>query len=143
MSRIGVAFRALFAALGSAESAQRLEAVLSGKALPKIDAEAKPPPPAAAAPVAPQMTGQQLAFDKNKGNCLSCHAIPDPKATSPGNVGPELARIKERYPDRAKLRAQIWDATVANPNTAMPPMGRNKILTEQEIDQVVDFIYTL
>ena len=99
--------------------------------------------PAAAAPVAPQMTGQQLAFDKNKGNCLSCHAIPDPKATSPGNVGPELARIKERYPDRAKLRAQIWDATVANPNTAMPPMGRNKILTEQEIDLVVDYIHNL
>lgn len=99
--------------------------------------------PAAAAPVAPQMTGQQLAFDRNKGNCLSCHAILDPKATSPGNVGPELVRIKERYPDRAMLRAQIWDATVANPNTAMPPMGRNKILTEQEIDLVVDYIHNL
>lgn len=50
MSRIGVAFRALFAALGSAETAQRLEAVLSGRALPKSDAEAKSPPPAAATP---------------------------------------------------------------------------------------------
>jgi hypothetical protein len=50
MSRIAVAFRALFAALGSAETAQRLEAVLSGKALPKIDAEAKSPPQAAALP---------------------------------------------------------------------------------------------
>jgi hypothetical protein len=47
MSRIGVAFRALFAALGSAETAERLDAVLSGKALPKIDAEAKSPPQAA------------------------------------------------------------------------------------------------
>lgn len=100
--------------------------------------------PTAAAPAVPQMTGQQLAFDKNKGNCLSCHAIPnDPRATAPGNVGPALKDVKERYPDRAKLRAQIWDATVANPNTAMPPMGRNKILSEQEIDLVVDYIQNL
>ena len=114
-----------------------------GQVVPAMAAEgsAASAPAAAAAPVAPQMTGQKLSFDKNKGNCLSCHVIPDPKATSPGNVGPSLAGVKERYPDRAKLRAQIWDATVANPNTAMPPMGRNKILTEQEIDLVVDYIH--
>jgi Domain of unknown function (DUF2760) len=46
MNRIGVAFRALFAALGSAETAERIAAVLSGKALPKIDGEAKQPPAA-------------------------------------------------------------------------------------------------
>lgn len=118
-----------------------------GQAVPAVAAEGAAAPATAtapaAAPEAPQMTGQQLAFDKNKGNCLSCHAIPDPKATSPGNLGPELVGMKERYPDRAKLRAQIWDATVANPNTAMPPMGRNKILTEQEIDLVVDYIQNL
>ena len=50
MSRIGVAFRALFAALRSAETAERLEAVLSGRALPKIDTESKPPPLATAPP---------------------------------------------------------------------------------------------
>lgn len=118
-----------------------------GQAAPAMAAEGAaasvPATPAATAPVAPQMTGQQLAFDKNKGNCLSCHEIPDPKATSPGNLGPSLAGVKERYPDRDKLRAQIWDATVANPNSAMPPMGRNKILTEQEIDLVVDYIKNL
>lgn len=114
-----------------------------GMVIPAMAAEGTAAPAAAAAaPAAPQMTGQQLAFDKNKGNCLACHAIPnDPKATAPGNVGPALAGMKERYPDRDKLRAQIWDATVANPNTAMPPMGRNKILTEQEIDLVVDYVY--
>lgn len=97
--------------------------------------------PAAAAPVK-VMTGQEIAFDKNKGNCLSCHVIKDPKATSPGNLGPELDGLKSRY-TRETLRAQIWDATVANPNTAMPPMGRNKILTEQEIDLVVDYLFSL
>jgi L-cysteine S-thiosulfotransferase len=91
-----------------------------------------------------QMDGRSLAFDKKKGNCLACHAIPsEPKAESPGNIGPPLANIKERYPDRAKLRAQIWDATVANPNSSMPPFGRNKILTEQEIDLVTDYIQGL
>lgn len=37
MSRIGVAFRAFFAALGNAEKARQLEAALAGGVLPKID----------------------------------------------------------------------------------------------------------
>lgn len=87
-------------------------------------------------------TGQSLAFDRNKGNCLACHAIPnDPKATSPGDIGPALSGMKSRFPDRAKLHAQIWDATVNNPRTSMPPFGKNKILTEPEIDLVTEYIY--
>lgn len=91
----------------------------------------------------PELDGQALTFDRNKGNCLACHAIPkEPKVTSPGNIGPPLVGIKERFPDRAKLRAHIWDATAVNPHTAMPPFGKNKILTEPEIDRVVDYIYS-
>lgn len=98
----------------------------------------------AAEGVAEQADGRTLAFDRTKGNCLSCHAIPgEPKAEAPGNIGPPLVNMKQRYPDRAKLRAQIWDATVVNPNTSMPPFGRNKILTEQEIDLVTDYIQGL
>jgi len=41
------------------------------------------------------------------------------------------------------LRDQIWDATKRNPNTSMPPFGRHKILTEDEIDKVVEFVWTL
>jgi L-cysteine S-thiosulfotransferase len=86
--------------------------------------------------------GRSAAFDKNKGNCLACHAIPnDPAATSPGDIGPPLIGMKARFPDRSKLRAQIWDASVINPKTAMPPFGKNKILTEAEIDHVTDYIY--
>ncbi len=86
----------------------------------------------------------KLALDKNKGNCVACHAIPsDPKIEAAGNIGPPLAGIKERFPDRAKLRAQIWDSTVANPESVMPPFGRNKILTEQEIDQITDYVMGL
>jgi sulfur-oxidizing protein SoxX len=88
--------------------------------------------------------GRKLAFDKNKGNCIACHAIPsDPKVEAAGNIGPALTGMKARFPDSAKLRAQIWDATVANPESVMPPFGRNKILTEQEIDQVIDYVMGL
>lgn len=91
-----------------------------------------------------QADGRSLAFDNKKGNCLACHVIPgEPKVEAAGNIGPPLVNIKQRFPDRAKLRAQIWDATVANPDSVMPPFGRNKILTEQEIDRVADYIHGL
>jgi len=91
-----------------------------------------------------QADGRSLTFDKKMGNCLACHAIPgDPKAEAAGNIGPPLVNMKERYPDRAKLRAKIWDATVTNPDTVMPPFGRNKILTDKEIDLVTDYIQGL
>ena len=85
--------------------------------------------------------GKEVAFDRKLGNCLACHAIED--GTLPGNIGPPLIAMKLRYPDKAKLRAQIWDATVANPNTIMIPFGRHRVMTEEQIDQVVEYIYTL
>ena len=85
--------------------------------------------------------GKEIAFDRKKGNCLACHQIEG--GSLPGNIGPPLIAMKARFPDKAKLRAQIWDATKANPNTIMPPFGRNQILSESEIDKVVEFVYTL
>lgn len=86
------------------------------------------------------MPGEALAFDRSKGNCLTCHEIKGGDA--PGNVGPPLADMKSRFPDRTKLAAIIFDETKRNPLTVMPPFGRNLILTKQEIEQVVDFLYT-
>jgi sulfur-oxidizing protein SoxX len=85
--------------------------------------------------------GGCLAIDQKKGNCLACHLIAGGEI--PGNVAPPLVAMPQRFPDRAKLRAQIWDATVSNPNSAMPPFGRHKILSEEELDKVVDFLLTL
>jgi len=48
-----------------------------------------------------------------------------------------------RFPDKAILRAQIWDATQNNPNSRMPPFGKHGILNEAEIDLIVDYIYSL
>lgn len=85
--------------------------------------------------------GKKIAFDRKKGNCLACHQIEGGELA--GNIGPPLVAMKARFPDKSKLRAQIWDSTKANPNTMMPPFGRHEILTESEIDKVVEFIYTL
>lgn len=85
--------------------------------------------------------GKEIAFDNKKGNCLACHQIAGGQLA--GDIGPPLVAMQARYPDKAKLRAQIWDASKANPSTIMPPFGRHKILTEGEIDKVVEFIHTL
>ena len=85
--------------------------------------------------------GKKVAFDRKKGNCLACHMISD--GALPGNIGPPLIAMKARFPDKAVLRAQIWDATVANPNTMMPPFGKHRILSEKEVDLVTEFIYSL
>jgi sulfur-oxidizing protein SoxX len=110
--------------------------------------------------------GQKLAFDRGKGNCLTCHVIKG--GDLPGTIGPELKDIKAKYPDRNELVAILFDETKRNPltglkakysrdelvaivtdetkrnpQTVMPPFGRNRILSETEISAVVDFLQTL
>jgi sulfur-oxidizing protein SoxX len=85
--------------------------------------------------------GQKIAFDRSKGNCLTCHDIKG--GDLPGSIGPKLENIKARYPDRNDLVAILTDETKRNPLTVMPPFGRNRILTEREINAVVDFLQTL
>ena len=85
--------------------------------------------------------GQKIAFDRSKGNCLTCHDIKG--GDLPGSIGPKLENIKAKYPDRNDLVAILTDETTRNPQTVMPPFGRNRILTEREINAVVDFLQTL
>lgn len=84
--------------------------------------------------------GQKLAFDRGKGNCLTCHVIKG--GENPGSIGPELSDIKSKY-KRDELVAIVFDETKRNPLTQMPPFGRNRILTEKEISAIVDFLQTL
>lgn len=85
--------------------------------------------------------GKQLAFDRKKGNCLSCHVITG--GNLPGNIGPALVAMKVRFPDKAKLREQIYDARTKNPNTIMVPFGPMGVLSDEEIDKIAEYIYTL
>ena len=88
--------------------------------------------------------GARLAQEVGKGNCLACHAMPsDARAVTSANIGPPLVAIFARFPDREQLRRQIWDAGQTNPDTVMPPFGKHQILTTEEIDLIVDYLYTL
>ncbi|OZA24968.1 MAG: sulfur oxidation c-type cytochrome SoxX [Hydrogenophilales bacterium 17-64-11] len=99
---------------------------------------------AQATAVKKEETGKEIAFNRAKGNCLACHGMPTvPDAESTGMYGPPLIAMSARFPDKAKLRAQIWDSTVANPSSSMIPFGKHGVLTEAEIDKVTDFIYGL
>lgn len=85
--------------------------------------------------------GKEIALDRNKGNCLSCHMMDE--GEQPGNSGPPLVMMKARFPDRATLRSQIWDSQRKNPISVMPPYGRHHILSEDELDLLVDYIHSL
>ncbi len=85
--------------------------------------------------------GKEIAFNRRKGNCLACHLMDD--GTLPGNIGPPLIAMQARYPDKAALRAQIYDARVKNPSTIMPPFGPHAIISESEIDKITEYVWTL
>lgn len=87
------------------------------------------------------LEGKKIAFDRKKGNCLACHAMDD--GDMAGNIGPPLVVMKARFPDRAVLKKQIWDATVKNKISIMPPFGKHHILSDNEIEKLIDYLYTL
>jgi len=120
----------LFGTMITAPTASAQGAVPSKKVC-----EDKENPPKEAA-----IKGGCIAVDRRKGNCHTCHAM---NGTSHGNVAPPLVAMKSRFPDKDKLRKQVWDATAMNPNSVMPPFGRHAILSEEEIDNVVEFLLTL
>ena len=88
--------------------------------------------------------GRQIAHDHFKGNCLACHQMPkDKSAKSKANIAPALIDIKIKYPEKESLFNRIYDPSSINPNTIMPPYGKNSILSTQEISDLIDYLYTL
>ena len=85
--------------------------------------------------------GKKIAEDRKRGNCFTCHDYKG--AHLAGNIGPPLVAMKARFPDKAKLRAQIYDATKENPHSMMPPFGKYKVLSDKEIDAITEWVYTL
>lgn len=74
------------------------------------------------------------------GNCAACHAFSG--ADEAGTVGPALANLKTTMPDRKIFHAIIANEPARNPSTIMPPFGKNLILTPEQINDVIDFLYT-
>lgn len=86
--------------------------------------------------------GKELAFGRSKGNCLACHQIQGGNLA--GNIGPALIAMKARYPDREELKKVIYDPRDKfGDQTIMPPFGANKLLSEEEIEAITDYILTL
>ena len=88
-------------------------------------------------------SGRQLALARNKGSCTDCHQFPnDPLVETKATVGPPISGIRARFTNRIALTNFVKDPMAVNPDTIMPPYGRHRILTEREIDAIVDYLYT-
>lgn len=78
------------------------------------------------------------------GNCLACHQM-DPKELSYGTLGPSLAAYgKERKfdPEEAKNAfTKIFNSQAVVPCSNMPRFGSNKVLSEQQIKDVVGYLF--
>jgi len=85
--------------------------------------------------------GRKLMLNRKKGNCISCHILPD--APLPGNVGINLSTIGKWDRNDEYLFNYIYDARIYNPVTVMPPWGTNSILTKDEIKDIVSYLKTL
>jgi sulfur-oxidizing protein SoxX len=98
-------------------------------AQPGVAAEAKKKPA--------KPTGKELTVTY----CQACHHFEG--TNQAGTIAPPLVGMKARFPDQALLRDTIYDPHVAKPHTMMPPFGRNGLLTEAQIQQIIDFLYSL
>jgi sulfur-oxidizing protein SoxX len=84
--------------------------------------------------------GQKIAETTALGNCDACHMFTG--ATEAGNVGPALKDVKTMVPSRKEFYAIIYDEEARNPQTVMPAFGKNHILSPEQINDVIDFMYT-
>lgn len=95
----------------------------------------------AAHPTGAALKGGCIVINRGLGNCMACHVIAG--TTMDGNLGPALRNLRTRFPNKQALFEQIYDPTINDPQTAMPPFGKNHILTKTQIREVVDFLWTL
>ncbi|MCK4742257.1 MAG: sulfur oxidation c-type cytochrome SoxA [Sulfuriflexus sp.] len=84
--------------------------------------------------------GKQLA--NSKGRCLSCH-IMGAEFDQAGNVGPNLSNYANLGRSRDYSFQQIWDARAHKPNTLMPPLGTNGLLSAHEVMHLIAYLETL
>ncbi|GBE00908.1 cytochrome c [bacterium BMS3Bbin06] len=89
------------------------------------------------------VNGEKVVKTRKIGNCIACHYVPG--LEFPGDIGPNLVDAMKGFTpkDRDTVRQWVWDARKFNPDTIMPPFGPKKILTKQQVDDVVAYLYTL
>jgi len=85
--------------------------------------------------------GEKIFNEKKLGNCLACHAVNGKKINGPGSFGPKLQYLSA-WPEQA-LYDKIYDPYTTNPISAMPPFGKNGILSDKQIKAVVAYLKTI
>ena len=63
-----------------------------------------------------------------------------PGGSQPGSRGPDLSHYGSSGRSEAETYAMVYDMRTINPETLMPPIGTNDILTDQELRDVVAFL---
>lgn len=132
--------------IASLIAATSIGAVLSVGYSPSATAVGEmPDKQACASPKTSIIAGGCIATDREKGNCMACHSFTGIERTrlQAGNIGPPLVALRARYPSSKRLRDQVSDAAQFNPRTVMPLFGKYRILTDKEIDLIVDWLYSL
>ncbi len=122
-----IAAAAALAVAGAGQAAAQAEAQASQPLAPVAivgDAIAAP----LAGRVGDATRGQAIVRDRETGNCLICHRIPEPSERFMGDLGPDLAGVGRRLTP-AQLRLRLVDQSRINPATLMPPYYRNDRLT--------------
>ena len=78
------------------------------------------------------------------GNCFACHQL-DPKEVSYGTLGPSLSAYgKERKYDAEAMKdayTKIYNSMAVVPCSNMPRFGTNKVLDEQQIKDVMAYLF--
>lgn len=106
--------------------------------------------------------GAKVFATKSMGNCVACHEVSTLDAPFPGNVGPMLDGVADRW-DATQLRGILVNAKMTYEGTVMPayfktdgytrpgnaytgkaPDGPlDPLLSAQQIEDVVAFLMTL
>ena len=99
--------------------------------------------------------GRNIVLDRERGDCIICHAMPLPERHFHGTVGLPLDDVGKRY-SASELRLRLANPKILNPHSIMPAYykaaGLHKvleryqgkpILTAQEIEDVVAYLLTL
>jgi L-cysteine S-thiosulfotransferase len=96
--------------------------------------------------------GALVVRNREAGNCLICHTIPDPQETFQGNLAPLLAGVGSRLTP-GQIRLRLVDPTIVNPRAIMPAYYRiagfvnvdarylgQPVLGAQEIEDAVAYL---
>lgn len=77
------------------------------------------------------------------GNCYACHQM-DPKEISYGTIGPILTgygKLRDFKPEAARdAFAKVFNAQAVLACSTMPRFGHNKVLNEQQIEDVTAYL---